>query len=233
MPQALALAQRYPDILSASVGMHPDRAQDLPFYTDTAQSVVHTDFLSIERYIQDYPQHIVAVGETGLDYFHISTDPDISIIQQKNQEIWFREQYMLAKKYNLPLIVHSRDAADDTLACIRRYGMSDIILHCYSYDEVYAQKFLDACPGIYFSFSGNVTYKSATDIARAAAYIPLDRLLIETDSPFLAPVPVRGTANEPANVRYVLDHIATLRTESRDILEQATYANACRVYGVE
>jgi TatD DNase family protein len=111
--------------------------------------------------------------------------------------------------------------------------MTRLIMHCFSEDIEFASDLIAFSADIYFSFSGTVTYKNAPKIQEAASKIPLNRILIETDSPFLAPIPVRGTVNEPANVRYVLDKICELRCESREEIESALYANALRVYGIQ
>jgi TatD DNase family protein len=111
--------------------------------------------------------------------------------------------------------------------------MTRLIMHCFSEDIEFASDLMAFSPDIYFSFSGTVTYKNAPRIQEAASKIPLNRILIETDSPFLAPIPVRGTVNEPANVRYISGKICELRSESREEIEMALYDNALRIYGIQ
>lgn len=223
---SIALARKYPDILWASVGFHPTDSQE------ELEGVNHRTLEALETLISENLDVVVAVGECGLDYHYLSEDPTIRERQKQVQKDWWLVQYELSRKYNLPLIIHSRDAREDTLDFIRENGMTDLVMHCFSEDYEFAEMLMDHSDGIYFSFSGTVTYKSAPKIQEAARRIPLDRILIETDSPFLSPVPVRGTPNEPANVRYVLDKIIELRSEGREVIEAALYNNALRFYGL-
>ncbi len=189
---------------------------------------------------------IVGIGEAGLDYHWISEPPgdsilteeelrDFHITQQKSiadiQKIWFRAQAELAEKYHLPLIIHTRDARKDTLACISDFPVNFAIMHCYSEDPDFAYALLAHSPEIYFSFSGILTYKKSDPIRETARILPLDRILIETDAPFLAPQPVRGSVNESTYVRYVFEQLCAIRTESPEEIEQTLWENSCRVYG--
>lgn len=133
--------------------------------------------------------------------------------QIKNQKNWWLAQWELAKKYDLPLVIHTRDARDETLLFMRENNIDRCVMHCFSEDWDFAQELLEFSSEIYFSFSGILTYKNAPKIQEAASRIPLNRILIETDSPFLAPQAVRGTINEPANTRYVLEKLVELRNE--------------------
>jgi TatD DNase family protein len=224
---SIALAEKYPDLLWASVGYHPCDSQD-------EEGDIDSIYSELESMIRDHPSAVVAVGECGLDYHYLDSTTDEKKGEQiRKQKESFVLQWELAKKYDLPLIIHSRDARDDTLAMIHEYGMTRLIMHCFSEDIEFASDLIAFSADIYFSFSGTVTYKNAPKIQEAASKIPLNRILIETDSPFLAPIPVRGTVNEPANVRYVLDKICELRGESREEIESALYANALRVYGIQ
>jgi TatD DNase family protein len=168
---------------------------------------------------------IVAVGETGFDHHYLdgSDGGKISVDmanlspkareQIENQKHWWLAQWKLAKKYDLPLVIHTRDARDATLDFMKKNSINRCVMHCFSEDWDFAGELLDFSSEIYFSFSGILTYKNAPKIQEAASKIPLSRILIETDSPFLAPQPVRGTTNEPANTAYVLDKLLELRTE--------------------
>ncbi len=138
----------------------------------------------------------------------------------------------LAIKYNLPIVVHSREARADTLKYIKESGIKKIIIHCFSEDYDFAKELMEYSDEVYFSFSGIVTYKKSLAIQDAARKLPLQKILIETDAPFLAPQAVRGSVNEPANVRYVLECIQNLRDEDAHEIEKILYENSLRIYGI-
>jgi TatD DNase family protein len=152
--------------------------------------------------------------------------------QIENQKNWWRIQFELAEKYNLPLIIHTRDARDMTLEFMKNEGIGRAVMHCFSEDLEFAEELLDFSDEIYFSFSGIVTYKNAPKIQEVAKNIPLDRILVETDAPFLAPQPVRGGINEPAHTRYNLEKIAELRGVRVEEIEDVIYENSLRFYGL-
>ncbi len=139
-------------------------------------------------------------------------------------------QWELASRYNLPLVIHTRDARDKTLEFMKEQAINRCVMHCFSEDWEFARELLEFSSEIYFSFSGIVTYKNAPKIQEAAMKIPLNRILIETDAPFLAPQAVRGSVNEPANTRYILEKICELRTESSKEIEDVIYENSLRFY---
>ncbi len=208
-PRVLALAERHPQ-LWASVGVHPDNADcEEP---DLARLVA----------LADHPK-VVAIGETGLDYYW-----------QKDAPEWQRERFRThiraARKCGKPLIVHTRSAADDTLRLMREEGAAEAggVMHCFTESREVAEAALDL--GFYISFSGIVTFKNAKDLKAVAQYVPLDRLLIETDAPYLAPVPHRGKTNEPAWVVHVAEEIARLRNEPLERIEAATTENFFRLF---
>ena len=168
---------------------------------------------------------IVAVGETGFDHHYLdgSDGGKMSVDmanfspkareQIENQKHWWLAQWELAEKYDLPLVIHTRDARDATLEFMKQHALSRCVMHCFSEDYGFARELLDFSSDIYFSFSGILTYKNAQKVQEAASKIPLDRILIETDSPFLAPQPVRGQVCEPAFTHYTLEKLVELRTE--------------------
>ncbi len=159
---------------------------------------------------------LFAIGECGLDYYRLRQPKEMQIKS-------FEYQIDLAKKHRLPLVVHSRDAMDDTnnILKAKKYGFG--IMHCFAGDSEAAKKVLDL--GFHISFAGNVTYKSAVELHDSAAYVPLDRILIETDSPFLAPVPLRGKQNLPENVKHTYKFISNLRKISSARLEESVTEN--------
>ncbi len=233
--KAIALARRFPWIFSATVGLHPETAQDVHEYTLIEQ---------FESLILENRDLIVAIGETGLDFHYLDgcdegriafdpNQPSTKALQQiEQQKAWWIIQWELAQKYDLPLVIHSRDARDETREFMKDHGVDRCVIHCFSEDWEFARELLDLSSEIYFSFSWILTYKSSQKIQEAASRIPLTRILIETDAPFLAPQAVRGTVNEPANTRYVLEKLVELRSESREEIERVVYENSLRFYGI-
>jgi TatD DNase family protein len=203
-PQVLALAERDPR-LYATVGVHPE-------YTDVEEPTV-------ERLVElaSHPR-VVAIGETGLDYYW-----------QKDKPEWqrqrFRNHIEAAKRCSKPLVVHTRESAADTLRLLREEGAEAAggVMHCFTEDWEVARVALDL--GFYLSFSGIVTFKNAAIVKDVATKCPLDRILVETDSPYLAPTPYRGKPNQPAYVRYVAEEIARLRGLSAEDVARATTDN--------
>jgi len=203
-PAMLAQIESYPDV-SVSVGVHPNE-QDCEEPT-------------VEKLLE-LAQHpkVIAIGETGLDYFRIEGDPTW-------QQDRFRMHINTAKQCNKPLIIHNRDAREDTLKILKEEGADSVggVMHCFVEDWETAKKSIEL--DFYISFSGIVTFKNAKELKEVAKNTPLDRMLIETDSPYLAPVPYRGKPNEPAYVRYVAEHIAELRGISVEEIAEATTQN--------
>jgi len=163
----------------------------------------------------------VAIGEAGLDYFHESTTP-------ADQPRAFRAQGELAADMGLPLVIHTRDAADDTMEILRDLGLRDVVLHCFSIPR-YLDEALER--GWTISIAGPVTFPRNTELRDAVTGIPADRLLVETDAPYVAPVPMRGSRNQPAYVAHTLACIADLRGDDVASLDAATSATAARVFG--
>jgi TatD DNase family protein len=209
--QALALASRYDDVY-ATVGLHPHDAKDLDDAWDGLAALADAD-------------RCVAIGEAGFD-LHYEHSP------HAEQEQALRRQIQLAKKSDRPLMIHSRNAWDDTFRVLDSEGVpARTIFHCFTGGPDEARAALDR--DCYLSFSGIVSFKTAEDVRAAAALAPGDRVLVETDSPYLAPVPHRGMPNEPAFVSIVGGALAAARgVEVREIAD-LTRANAARVFGVD
>lgn len=202
---AIAVAAEHPDVW-ASVGLHPHDAVN---GVDTIVDLLDTP-------------GIVAVGEAGLDYYYEHSPRDV-------QRAAFAAQIQLAHERGLPLIIHTRDAWDDTFDVLAAEGVPErTVFHCFTGGPAEAVRCLDA--GAFVSVSGIVTFKNAADLRAAACLIPLDRLLIETDAPYLAPVPHRGRANQPAFVPLVGRCIADLRDLPVDEVAAATTANAALAF---
>jgi TatD DNase family protein len=203
-PEVISLAEQYENFY-ASVGVHPD-------YEDIEEP-------SVDMLVQlaNHPK-IVAIGETGLDYFRLTGDLEW-------QRERFRTHIRAAVIANKPLIIHTRSAAEDTLRIMQEEGANRVagVMHCFTESLEVAQAAIEM--GFYISFSGIVTFKNATQLKDVAKAIPLDRVLVETDSPYLAPTPFRGKTNQPAYVRYVAQEIATLRGISLEEVMMATTYN--------
>ena len=208
-PRVLALAEAHTQLF-ASVGVHPDQGQDVRLEED--------DLIARAR----HPK-IVAIGETGLDYYRLTGDLEW-------QRTRFRTHVRAARKCRKPLIIHTRDAGEDTLRIMREEGANDVggVMHCFTETLELAQAAMDL--NFYISFSGIVTFKNAVSLKHVAKTIPLERILVETDSPYLAPVPHRGKTNEPALVRHVAEEIARLRGISLEAVAEATTANFFRLF---
>ena len=208
-PQVLALADVY-DHVFASVGVHPE-------YADHQEPDVETLCA-----LAQHPK-VLAIGETGLDYHWHKDRPE-----------WQRERFRVhiraARALNKPLVIHTREAAEDTLAILKEEGAADVggILHCFTESLAVAKEAMAL--GFYISISGIVSFKKAEQVHEVARAIPLDRLLIETDSPYLAPVPYRGKPNEPAYVRHVAEAIADLRQVSYGEIAEASSRNFLNLF---
>lgn len=203
--EVIGLADQHPDIW-ATIGIHPHEADHHPD-TDTATLI-------------DAASHakVIGIGETGLDYFYDKSD-------RERQKASFRAHITAARATGLPIIVHTRDAEADTLALLREAGQGPLhgVIHCFTASQAFAEAALAL--GFYISISGIITFKNAQALQASAATIPSERLLVETDAPFLAPVPMRGKPCEPAFVAHTARFLAQLRDENENHLESITTSN--------
>ena len=202
-PTVLKTAEAYP-FVGASVGLHPNEQEeevDMATLTHLGQS-----------------KKVIAIGETGLDYFRSTGD----LSWQRER---FRTHIRAAKTLRKPLIVHTREAKDDTIKILQEEGAQKVggVMHCFTEDWATAKKALEM--NFYISFSGIITFKSATIIQEVARQVPMDRILLETDSPYLAPNPHRGKPNEPSYVRHTAEYIADLRKITVDEIAKQTTQN--------
>lgn len=208
--QALTLADHHREVF-ATVGLHPHDASKLPAMWGMLEPLAQAD-------------RVVAVGETGLDYHYKHSLPE-------EQEASFRTHIRLAKRVGRALIVHSREAWEDTFRVLESEGTPErVIIHCFTGGPDDARRAVDL--GAYVSFSGVVSFASADEVRAAVAAVPDDRLLVETDAPFLAPVPHRGKANEPAFVPLVGAAVAAAKGVDAATVQALTRQNAARVYGL-
>lgn len=211
LPALYQLAESHPDI-SISVGVHPNTALK-----------VELDALKLEL-LARHPS-CIAIGETGLDYYRTETENALDV-----QRLRFREHIRAAIASAKPLIIHTRQAAEDTLLLMKEENAASIggVMHCFSENWDVARRALDL--NFYISFSGIVTFKNAIVLKEVAKKVPLDRLLIETDSPYLAPVPFRGKQNHPALVKHVAEAISELRNIDYDTIARQTTENFYRCF---
>lgn len=230
--KAVELAQKYEN-LYAIVGIHPHHADktDVKF-----EGELHENWLSELEAIAASSKKVIGIGEIGMDYFSYKSN---GIVEKKLQENAFRAQIELSIKLKLPLQIHNRLAWDDTLSILSDYKNKLLdapgMFHCYSGSIEFTRKVLDA--GFYLGFDGNITYKGLppkedTALVDLVRYAPIDRILTETDSPFLSPEPLRGTRNTPANIPVILEFIAKEKGITYNKLELAIDSNFSRAFSI-
>ncbi len=206
------LCEKYEKIYGM-IGFHPEFANQ---FTEEEKQLLES---------QLNHKKIVAVGEIGLDYHYGKEDMDV-------QKRVFIEQILLAQKYNKPVVIHSRDAIADTYDILEKYHIEKIpsVMHCYSSSAEMAEKFLKL--NMKFGIGGVVTFKNSEKLKEVVRKMPLESLLLETDSPYLTPEPFRGTKNEPANVKYVAEKIAELKQITVEEVKKQTTENACKLFHI-
>lgn len=209
---SIELAEKY-EFIYATVGVHPSEIEEL----NEERFAWLRDLTKLEK--------VVAVGEIGLDYYW-DKKPDV----QERQRYWFKRQMELARETHLPIIVHSRDAAADTLQVMKEAHAEEIpgVIHCYSYSPEIAQEFIKM--GYYIGVGGVVTFKNAKKLKETVEQIPLERILLETDSPYMAPEPYRGKRNDSRYIPYIVEKIAELKQVSIEEVEEITWQNAMNLY---
>lgn len=210
--KTIALMEEY-DFIYGALGVHPSDCAEL---TDVSLS-------EIEKLCKT--SKVVAVGEIGLDYYW--PEPDHTL-----QKEWFQKQMDMARRVKLPIIVHSRDAAKDTMDLMVSAHAEEIggVVHCYSYSKEMAKDFLEM--GFYIGIGGVVTFSNAKKLKEVAEYVPLDRIVLETDSPYLAPVPNRGKRNSSLNLPYVAEEIAKIKGIDVETVYDVTFQNALKLYRI-
>jgi len=218
--QSQQLASEYKGIF-ASVGIHPHYAQAV-----TKEDI--TKLVSLTK-----RDKVIAIGEVGLDYYNRDNSRQKISISARSQQRDILEKFIqLSHKTKLPLIFHCRDAKEDMTAAVRNVGGRYLrgVMHCFCQDR----KFLDVCleRGLYISFTGNITYKKAEDLRELIRYMPLERLLLETDAPYLAPQVVRGKRNEPAYIEFIAKEIARIKNIAFEQVAQVTTANAQTLFNI-
>ena len=212
--RSIELAQKY-DFIYAAVGVHPHDVGELK---DDAIDELRKLALSSDK--------VKAIGEIGLDYYYDNSPRDV-------QREWFKKQILLANELKLPIIIHDRDAHQDTFDILKEYKSDEIgcVLHCYSGNVELAKEYVKM--GYYLSIPGTVTFKNNVKTVEVVRQIPLEYLLIETDSPYMAPVPNRGKRNDPTMVQFVADKIAQEKGVSYETVCKATKENAKRLFNIK
>jgi len=238
--RAVEYANKYPEGVYAAIGLHPIHLEDISVKNDSAEGKY--EFTSrAEKFDYDYyyqlareNKKVVAIGEIGLDYFHLPPDQGIPEVKVKQQRV-LKELLLLAHNLNLPVIIHCRDAHQDLLPLLTDfYGQYKKdskkewgVVHCFSGDQKLAEEYQKL--NLMISFTGLITFAKNWD--ELIKNFPLEKIMIETDAPYMAPAPFRGKRNEPAYVKYVAEKIAQLEGTSVKEVEEQTFANAQRVFG--
>lgn len=208
----MELIERY-DMIYGAVGVHPSEVYEL---TEADMELLKT-----------YSKHpkVCAIGEIGLDYHYEDTNKEL-------QKQWFIRQLDLAREVKLPVIIHSRDAAKDTMDILQQEHAEHIggIIHCYSYSKEQAKEYLEL--GFYFGIGGVITFKNGKKLKETVEMLPMDKIVLETDCPYLSPEPHRGTRNSSLHLPYVVQAIADIKGITRKEVRDITWENACRVYGL-
>ena len=210
LPKILELTEEY-DFIYAAAGVHPCDVYDIG----------NDEFAQLEEALE-VPK-VVAVGEIGLDYHYDDTD-------KAKQKDWFVRQIDLAKRRNYPLVVHSRDAAQDTFEIMKAEGADAAggVIHCFSYEKEMARRYLDL--GYYIGVGGVITYKNARKLVEVVSYMPMESMLLETDCPYLCPVPYRGKRNDSTMLRYVVKRVSEIKNISEEEVIRVSADNARKMY---
>ena len=223
--ETLQLVSLY-DFVKGIIGYFPTDTWELePQYCKDAES----NWIVLDKQLTN--DKIVGVGEMGLDYnWNRLANGVEGEIARKIQQKWFINQIDLAKKHNLPICVHSRDAAEDTLKIFSKYESLNGVIHCFSYDAEFAKKALDK--GLYLGIGGTSTYPSNKIVRDAIKICPLDRILLETDAPYLSPQPVRKETNQSKYIQYVIENIANIKGIAQEVVIEQTNKNAKEVFAI-
>lgn len=207
--EIISLCEKY-EMIYGAIGIHPSEFQT---FNENSKKRIY-ELLKHNK--------IVAIGEIGLDY-HYGAD------SKEEQKELLKQQLEIAEELQVPVIIHDRESHEDVFEILQNYNLKDVIFHCFSGNAEFAKKCINS--GYYIAIGGVVTFKNAKDLKEAAKIIPLDKLLLETDAPYLAPVPFRGKLNTPAYLKYIAQEIATLKEIDVEEIKKQTTENAKKVFG--
>lgn len=218
------LAKKY-STLRATVWIHPCEAQDMPI------EEIPSTIQMLEKFLIENTS-IVWIGEIGLDYYHLSNDSQEKEKQKIAQDLWFWAQLELAKRHQLPVIIHTRNCSNETLSLLKKNNITNFVIHCFSEDWDFAEKIFAFSSEAMISFTGLMTYPRSTNIQEVAKNAPLNRIMIETDSPLLIPQSLKGKVpySQPSHVIQVFEKICELRPEPRDVIEQQIWENSIHFF---
>lgn len=208
--EIISLCEKY-EMLYGAIGIHPSEFQT---FNENSKEKIY-ELLKHKK--------IVAIGEIGLDY-HYGAD------SKEEQKELLKQQLKIAEELQVPVIIHDRESHEDVFEILQNYNLKDVIFHCFSGNAEFAKKCINS--GYYIAIGGVVTFKNAKDLKEAAKIIPLNKLLLETDAPYLAPVPFRGKLNTPAYLKYIAQEIATLKEIDVEEVKKQTTENAKKVFGL-
>ena len=208
--EIISLCEQY-NIIYGAIGVHPSEAKT---YTDETEK---------EIYKLCKNEKIIAIGEIGLDYYWEQETKEL-------QKEVFRKQLKIAEELQVPVLIHDREAHKDTFEILQEFNLEDVVFHCFSGNADFAKKCIKK--GYYIAIGGVVTFKNAKDLKEVAKIVPLDKLLLETDAPYLAPVPYRGKLNTPAYLKYIAEEIANIREIDVEEVKKQTTINAQKIFGI-
>ena len=217
---SLALAAQYEKVYAA-IGFHPEDIVRLK----------ESDIEWLENMLgESKARKIVALGEIGLDYYYVSDDADMAVAEKKQQREWFAAQMNVAYRTHMPVMIHSRDACQDTIDILKSNHGQETggIIHCYSYSREQAREYIKM--GFHIGVGGVVTFKNSRRLQEVVEDIPLEKIVLETDSPYMAPVPFRGTRNSALYIPYIAEKIAEIKGVPVQKVYDQTYANALKMY---
>lgn len=210
--EIVSLCNKY-EMLYGAIGVHPSECQK---YNDTIENRI-LQLISEKK--------IIAIGEIGLDYYW-------TVETKTQQQMIFRKQLAIAEKTNLPVLIHNRDADEDTFCILNEFkNLKDVVFHCFSGSSEFAKRCIDK--GYYIAIGGVVTFKNAKNLKETAKIIPKERILLETDAPYLTPVPYRGKLNSPAYLKYIAQEIANIRNTTIEEIKEQTTENAKRIFNFQ
>ncbi|MFA6079863.1 MAG: TatD family hydrolase [Candidatus Gracilibacteria bacterium] len=224
----IELAKIYP-IIRATIGIHPCEAQNI------SEEKISEYTMELEKMLlSEERKYIVGIGEIGFDEYHLSKDFIEAEHQKLRQKLWFAAQAELALKYDIPVVIHTRNCPDKTLEELKNSGLKKFVIHCFSEDWNFAQKIFIISEEAKISFTGILTYPQSIEVQEVAKKCPLEKIMIETDAPYLIPQQMKGIAKycEPMFTRYVFETLCSFRTEEKEVIESTLWDNSVKFFGL-